>query len=135
VLDVVDGLRELLSDGLDVVTDDTGDRPYEWTPGTLYVWEESSDHQSIGTGEIRENFVVMAAIAAPSDEEAFGRKLREVTETLDAYRNTFLLKIRTNTNVPPWSSGYIAGASVPNYLRQLDLRGLAIRVAGYRIIT
>jgi hypothetical protein len=134
MLDVIDGLRDLLSDRLDIETDDTGDRPYDWTAGVLYVWEESSGQISIGTGEVREEFVVMAAIASPSGEEAAGQKLREVTETLDGYRDTFLTRIRLNSNIGPWASGTIIGASVPNYLRQLDLRGIAVRISGYRII-
>lgn len=134
MLDVIDGLRDLLSDRLDIETDDTGDRPYDWTAGVLYVWEESSGQISIGTGEVREEFVVMAAIASPSGEEAAGQKLREVTETLDGYRDVFLTRIRLNSNIGPWASGTIIGASVPSYLRQLDLRGIAVRISGYRII-
>lgn len=137
MLDVVDGIRELLEDGSDatVSTDDSGERPYDWTPWTLYVWEESSAHTSIGTGEVREDFVVVAAIAVPNDgEESVGVRSRAVTERLDAKRNQYLDAIRRHTDVGPWRDGYLAGASVPDYLRQLDLRGIAVRVTGWRII-
>lgn len=134
MLELIDALRDVLRDGLGIAVDESGERPYDWTPETLYVWEESSAWTSIGTGEKREDFVVMAAIAEATGEEAAGQRSRETTVALYGYRDAFLEAIRTHANTGPWADGNIEGASVPAYLRQLDVRGVAVRISGYRLI-
>lgn len=134
MLDVIDYLRELLVDGTDLDADDTAERPFDWKTGTLYVFEETSSRTPIGPVEVREDFIVIAAIATNSGEEAVGQRSRAVTETLYAHRDRMLELVRMNPNVGPWADGNIQGASLPAYLRQLDLRGIAIRVSGYRLI-
>lgn len=134
MLDLIDGLRELLTDGTELDSDDTAERPFDWKTGTLYVFEETSSRTPIGPSEVREDFVIIAAIATNSGEEAAGQRSREVTETLYAHRDMFLERIRLNPNVGPWQDGNIQGSSLPAYLRQLDLRGIAVRISGYRLI-
>jgi hypothetical protein len=134
VLDVMEALAELLAEDTGLVIDPAFERPFDWTADTLYVWEESSSWTPIGPSEVREDFVIMAAVAEATGEEAIATRNPETTAALYAHRETFLDRIRLSPNVGPWQDGNIQGDSVPAYLRQLDLRGIAVRVRGYRLI-
>lgn len=135
LLDVVDGLRELLASAAGIsAVDDTGERPFDWTPDTLYVWEESAGRTPIGAIEQREDFVIMAAVVDATAEEAFGKRDRATTVRLYQWQEAMIEWIRLHPNVGPWQDGNIVGSSVPSYLRQLDARGIAVRIAGYRLI-
>lgn len=131
-LDLIDTLRDSLSEAIGVAADDSVEQPYDWTPGILYLWEESAAMTPIGGQERREDFVLVAAIAEPTGEEAAGQRSRETTEALYAHRDALLEWIRENPSTDAWD--HIVGASIPSYLRQLDARGIAIRISGYRLI-
>ncbi len=136
MIDLLDALRYLLSDGTDLATDDTCERPYEWKPDTLYVWEESSNHEPFESGPVvRENFVIVAAIAERTNEEARGERSRETTEALYGHRDRMLDLIRLNRSVGLWEDGHLRAESVPGYLRQLEIRGIALRITGYRLVS
>ena len=134
MIELLDEIRLFLVDDTGLSSDDTAEQPYEWVPGTLYVWEESSIQRPIGAGgEVREDFVLMAAIAEATGEESFGRRERATSVALDAHRSRMLGLIRRHSSVDgQWD--HIEGASVPSFLRQLDLRGVAVRISGYRLI-
>lgn len=132
MIELLDAIRDFLAEG--GASDDSGEQPYDWKVNTLYVWEESSVQRPIGAeGEVREDFVIMAAIAEATGEEAFGQRERATTVALDAKRTRMLDLIRTNSSIAgQWD--HIEGASLPSFLRQLELRGIAVRISGYRII-
>lgn len=137
VADVVDALRERLSQVIvDFEWDDTLAQPYEWRDGRVYLWCETTTEISIGTGEIRQDFEIL--IVAPVDnegEEARLTRSRDVSLKLDSFRAEALRWIALNANVPPWDSGNIAGRSDEDFLRQLEVRGVAVMVGGYRLVT
>jgi hypothetical protein len=135
LLDVVDFFRPILADAAGITaTDDSGERPYDWAPDTLYVWEESGSRTPFGMLEQREDFVIMAAVVDATGEEAAGKRDRATTVRLYAWQAAMIEWIRLHPNVGPWQDGNIVGSSVPSYLRQLDARGIAVRIAGYRLI-
>ena len=143
MLEVVDALRSLLEPDPDLV-DDTAEMPFEWQPGMLYVFEDESNWSRLDTGGmIREDFVIMAVYVRPADEAPLAKRSREVTEALDARRVRYLTTIADNPSMgaasgdpdepPLWS--HIMGASLPRYLRELEVRGIAVRVVGYRLMS
>ncbi len=135
ILEVVDDLRTRLASAAGIVlVDESGERPYDWTPDTLYAWEESSSRTPIGGTEQREDFIVIAAVVDATGEEAFGQRSRATTEQLYEWQAAMIEWIRLHPNVGPWQDGNIIGSSIPSYLRQLDARGIAVRIAGYRLI-
>lgn len=133
MIELLDALRVFLVDESGLPSDDTAEQPFDFTAGTLYVWEESSVQRPIDTGGVREDFVIMAAIPERTSEEALGKRSRETSLALDAHRNRMLYLIRHHASVAGFWD-HIEGASVPSFLRQLELRGIAVRISGYRII-
>lgn len=143
MLEVVEALRALLEPDPDLV-DDTGEMPFTWEPDTLYVFEDESSWSRLDTGGMmREDFAIMAVYVRPADEAPLARRDRGVTETLDARRVRYLTAIAENPSMPA-SSGdpddpplwsHIMGASLPRYLRELEVRGIAVRVVGYRLLS
>jgi hypothetical protein len=134
MIDVVDALRELVKLELPPNTpiDETGAQPFEWNPG-LYAWCETQAHRSIGTGEVREDFIVMLVYVVETHEEAMLTRTREATVALDTITERMLTTIRLHANVPPWDSGNIIGSTNPDFLRQLEQRGQSVQVDGYRL--
>lgn len=134
MIELLDALRLFLLDDTDLASDDSGEQPYDFEPMTLYVWEESSLQRPIGAdGEVREDFVIVAAITERTGEEAFGKRSRATSLVLDGHRTRMLTLIREHSSVQDqWD--HIEGASVPSFLRQLEQRGIAVRISGYRII-
>lgn len=135
MLDVLDALVDLVKQAdTSLVYDDSAAAPYEWRDGTVYSWIETTNDRSIGTGEVRQDFEIMIVYASDNDgEEARLTRSRAVSEALDSWRRDVMDLIRQNTHVPPWSSGTIAARSDEDFLRQLEVRGVAIMVGGYRI--
>lgn len=136
--DIVDALRERLQGAVTpgYSWDDTLAQPFEWVADTVYLWCESTQEIPIGTGEIRQDFEVMVVIGVDHlGEEAVLRRNRETSLKLDQVRREIMQWIRLNANVPPWDSGNIAGRSDEDFLRQLEVRGVAVMIGGYRLVT
>lgn len=144
MIEIVDALRELVEpsdpvrDGYalsGIMVDRTASRPFDFEPNTLYAWEETSTHVSIGTGEVREDFAVLLVfVAASRGEESLYARDREVSEALDERRTSYMNALRHSAGrAGLWD--YVLGTSLPDYLRQFEIRGVAVRASGYRLVT
>lgn len=138
VIDVVDAIRHALDGitGLGLVWDDTAAQPFEWRDDHVYAWAESTQETSIGTGEVRQDFEIMiVAVLDHEGEEAQLRRNRDTSVRLDRIRAEYMQWIRLHPHVPPWDSGNLAARSEEDFLRQLEVRGVAVRVGGYRLVS
>ena len=137
VADVIDALRERLSKEVTGYGWDASlAQPFEWRDETVYLWAEKTQETSIGMGEIRQDFEIMLVVSTGNEgEEAKLERSRDVSLKLDAARAGILRWIRLNAHVPPWDSGNIAGRSDEDFLRQFEVRGVAVMIGGYRLVT
>lgn len=144
MIEVVDALRELVepTDPVDEThslygtkLDRAAARPFEWEADTFYAFEESSAHVSIGTGEVREDFTIFLVYCAGGNgEESLLKRSRETSEALDERRTRYMDALRHSAGRPGlWA--YVLGSSLPEYLRQFEIRGVAVRAVGYRVVT
>lgn len=133
MIDVLIAIADLVKG--DATVDEALSMPYDFEPGVLYVWEEARDHRSIGTGEVREEFEIVAVYVTGNEgEAAIAQRSRDVTAKLDAWATAALDAVRENAHVPPWASGNIRASTDADFLRQLGVRGVALRVSGYRLV-
>lgn len=142
MIEIIDGLRELLepTDPVDetrstngLILDRTCSQPFDQAPSTVYAWEESCSHVSIGTGEVQERFEVIFVLTLDNEgETSIAQRSRDVSIALDAKRKEWMRLIRLHKNL---FDGDLAASSDADFLRQLDLRGIAVRIAGWRLIT
>lgn len=131
MIDVLERVAALVKG--DATLDEALSQPFVFEPDVLYVWEENRAQTSIGTGEVRENFEVVAVYVSDGDgENAALRRSRDVTVKLDEWANAALDAIRLHANLGPWS--HAQALTDADFLRQLAVRGAAIRVSGYRIL-
>ena len=143
ILDVVDALRDLLEPPFDdersvngVLIDRTCSQPNADTvANTIYAWEAARAEVPIGTGEVRQNFAVTLLYVVDNVGEAAGERDRSVSEALDAKTDEYMKLIRLHAHVPPWDSGNVQATSDADFVRQFEVRGVAIRVTGYRLVT
>jgi hypothetical protein len=133
LITVIDALQDLVEPDTDVTIDRAASQPYEYLPNTLYAWEEGSSRRSFESGPtVREDFEILLVYVVAAAEEALLARDRDVSIALDTKRTAYLDAIRQNSGIPPWS--YITASSDPDMIRQFEVRGIAIRVSGYRII-
>lgn len=133
MIDVLEGIADLVKG--DLTLDPAMTQPFDFQIDTLYVWEEARGHRSIGTGEVREDFEVVAVYVTDNEgETAIATRSRAVTLRIDAWATMALDAVRHNANIPPWSSGNISAITDADFLRQLGVRGAALRVTGYRLL-
>jgi hypothetical protein len=144
MIEVIDALRELLepTDAIDesrsendVILDRSCAQPFEFVANTLYAWEELRRQVPAGTGEIREDFEIRFVYVSKASEEAGSKRNRDVSIALDAKADGYLELIRNFANIPPWDSGNIQATVDADMIRQLEVRGIGIRVIGYRMVT
>lgn len=136
--DIVDALREGLEGHVTpgYTWDDTLAQPFEWAADTVYLWCETTTEPSIGTGEVRQDFEIMVVIGVDhGGEEAMLMRNRETSLKLDTFRAEVMEWVRLHAHVPPWDSGNLAARSDEDFLRQLELRGVAVMIGGYRLVT
>lgn len=140
MLDVIDALRALLEPSPSTVTkDDTLERPFDWKANTLYLYPVLDMHVDPESGvppSVRENFTLEAVYVADSlGEESRKERNRAVSVALDAKAHAYADILAQNStragSTRPWD--YIRVASVDwDRLRQLDVRGVAVRITGWR---
>jgi hypothetical protein len=130
---VLDALRELLKQYDPAIDfDDAMSQPYEWRENTVYSWAETVDDVPIGTGEVRTDFEILMVYAVGNEgEEAISERSRDVSVKLDTARQAWMDLIRANANAGPWSN--LRARAEQDFLRQLEVRGVGIRISGYRI--
>jgi len=159
VIEVVDAVAELLEpwtpsepmerDGSRTVVAQSGvtvdlnsTEPTVWRPNTLYLWVESDTHNLAGVGnppEEREDFTITAIyVLDAGDEEAKQRRTRSVSEGLDQKAHEYAAAIAANR------SKYAAGGPAPwqhlqsvldnDLLRAFNVRGIGLRIEGYRYL-
>jgi hypothetical protein len=148
MIDLIDGLRMLLEpldpDDPEVSVngahvDDSCSAPFEWLANTLYAYAESdrrtTDETSAGGLSMeRQNFAVVAVYVADGEgENPTGQRRRAVSEALDARRAAYASAIRNNrTNGDLWQ--WVIAEFDDDYLRQLAVRGIMVRISGYRFV-
>lgn len=153
MLDLIDDLLELLEPGgaMDAVTgirtatsgtsvDHTGAQPFEleFAPDRLYAWPGRDSHETFEAGDppsIRERFEVIAYYVADSgDEQAASRRLRSVSTALDTKAHAYMAIVAANQAPTgpgaPW--GNLGGEINPDVVRGFDVRGVALRLTGWR---
>lgn len=144
MIEAIDAMREMLEppdpakpefsmSGLAI--DSSCAQPLDPAPWTVYAWEETSRQHSIGTGEVQEDFEFVIVATEPASEAADVERSRDVSVALDDRRETWLKLIRNGGPGRPWANGSLQAMVDADMLRQLGLRGLAVRVTGYRIVT
>lgn len=129
MIERLDAVADLVKGGHDV--DPAYSQPFDFVAGTLYLWEELRAHRSIGTGEVREDFVIVAVLPIESSEAAEATRSRPITEALDEWVTAGLDAVR-KAQGRPWE--FAVGSSDADFLRQLDVRGALIRVSGYSVL-
>lgn len=154
ILDVLDGLLQVVEPGGEIEVDShgvatrianstvrvdhNGDRPFAYEAGHLYGWAEADTHLPDSAGpSVREDFVVrLVLVAANEGEEAEQRRHRALTAELDARGHLYLSRLAANRSryadgqPAPW--GHVAGVLDHEYIRAIEVRGLALVVTGYR---
>ena len=148
MIEVVDGIRDLFEppDPLDegkstngVLIDRSCSDPFEKVANTIYAWEAACRESPIGTGEIRQDFEVDVLFVLDNEgENAQALRSREVSEALDAKRSAYMKLVRDHANYPFGSvadAGNMQATSDADFLRQFEVRGIAIRVTGWRLVT
>jgi hypothetical protein len=141
VLDVTDALLALLEPAPStVVKDDTAERPFEWVANTLYAYPVTDVHVDPETGAVptvRENFTVeMVFVADHAGEEAKRERDRDVSVLLDAKAHAYadiLARNSTRGAGRPWDYARVASVDWDR-LRQIDVRGVAVRITGWRYV-
>lgn len=152
MIELVDEIRTVIGApavaSLDATVDDSCADPVAWEANTLYAFEsegEADVHEPEGDGSIdREIFeVTLVYISAADDENRMGPRHRETSVTLDAVKEAAMTLIRGNrersttdpdsgATVQLWAD--LRGRGDMGFVRALNLRGVAIRVRGYRFI-
>lgn len=148
MIDVVDGIRDLFEppSTLDpelstngVAIDRTCAEPFEKIANTVYAWEAACRETSIGTGEVRQDFEVDVLYVVDNlGENAIALRSREVSEALDTKRSAYMKLVRDHANMgfgDRLGAGDMQATSDADFLRQFEVRGIAIRVTGYRLVT
>lgn len=143
VLDVVDGLRDLLEPlpldpdpgGPIVERDATGAKPFIWAAGkdgTLYVYPTRLAEVPIETGPVvRQDFTIAAVFVLPSAEEPPQQRDAVISAALDAKLGAYLAAVRTHHVTALWGHLRAAMANPP---RTLQTRAVALDITGYRIL-
>lgn len=133
MLDVLERVAELVQG--DATIDPAYTQPFDFEPMTLYVWEESRSYRSIGAGEVSEDFEIMAVYVTDNGgETAVATRSPDVTRLLDAWATSALEAIRLHPNDGPLAAGNMTASTDADMLRQLFVRGTALRVTGYRVL-
>lgn len=136
-----EGSRKIKADSGTTV-DLNGVEPFSFLKDTLYLWPVADSHElfeSANPPRTEERFEIVALYAADSkDEEAKQRRLRTVSEALDAKGHAWLDLIRRNRSryeagtPAPWKN--LVARLDPDTIRNFNVRGIALRVAGYRYL-
>lgn len=148
MIDLIDALRELLEPESEeagvsvngVRLDNTAAMPFDFEPNTLYVVEEQDlrtlDETWTPEGGVeRQSFIVNALYVIDSEgENAITRRSRAVSIALDEKRNEYCRLVRmTRTNGDVWH--HIQASADADFVRQLQVRGIAVRITGYRFVS
>lgn len=138
-LDLVEAAADILEpdptppDPVTVVKDATGERPFTWEAGHLYVYPTRMVERTIETGSTsRQDFTLAAVFVASGHEEPRMRRKTSVSEAIDDKREAYFAAIRANRNRPPWLHITAAETRPP---RTLQNRALALELSGYRIVS
>jgi hypothetical protein len=104
------------------------------TLATLYCYPSSRDvHEPVGSPCDRELFeVTLLYVVDDEGEQQSQQRSRAVSDELDAKAHAYLGVVRDNRSTTVWS--HITGAVDYDEVRRLQVRGIAVRVSGYRYI-
>lgn len=124
-------LRDLLALP-DLVVETADSEPFFFVPGRLYVWEETDSRTRIGELPTRQDFGARAVVLVDDPGDTRRSDARGVTLALDAKRTALVNAIRAAQSTDEWDH---AQAEVDHdYVRAFGVRGLALRITGYRVI-
>lgn len=101
---------------------------------SLYAYPTADAHNLSGASPCdREDFTV-TLLYVVDDRGEIDNMLRDraVSDLLDGKAHDYLDVIRHNRNVGPWQ--HIQGALDYDEVLRLDVRGIAVRVSGYRFV-
>lgn len=135
------GVRTIKADS-GVMVDLNGSQPFTADANWLYLWPGPDSHELSELGnppKELERFDLTALYVADSkDEEASQQRKRTVSEAIDTKGHAYLELIRRNR------SRYEAGTEAPwhnlvgrldfDTIRNFNVRGVALRIAGYRYV-
>ena len=133
MIDLVENLAELVRG--DATLDPAFAQPYTFESMTLYGWIESRAHTSIGTGEVREDFEIVFVYVTDGDgEEAVLQRDPDVSRKLDAWATAAMDELRQRGDFVMGDDGHLTYRLDADFLRQLETRGAALRISGWRIL-
>jgi hypothetical protein len=117
----------------DVAIDETYAKPLAFRAETLYVWAETVTDVPLESGPTaREDFDLRVLLTGPeAGEEASSQRSAEVSEWLDGKREVYMAAVRANGRTTDW--GHLRASATPGPAN-LQLRSLALRLSGYRIV-
>lgn len=129
-----DGVRTVAADS-GVVVDLNGSRPFEFEANHLYLWPMADVHELVESGNPpveQERFELQVLFVADSaDEEAKQIRRRAVTAALEDKAHGYLALVRQNRSKhPDWQ--HMTGRLDHDTIRNFNVRGAAVRLAGYR---
>ena len=134
-LELVDALVELVEPASTrvVAVDDSGAEPSEYRPSTLYAWI-SADLERIAEGsQMQHEFeVTLVLVSAETSEEAELEHDEDVSIYLSGKREQYLETIEQNRATAMWDD--LVGSADDEFIRALEVRGLAVRARGYRFL-
>lgn len=134
IAEIAAGLRAILEPDESVARDETAAEPFDYQPGTLYVFPSGPIVDNpIETGPtVRADFAFTAAFLFEGHEEANRTRLADVTAAIDEKVTAYLDAVRNNQRVAgAWD--YIRGASLARPPATLQGRAAAISITGYLI--
>lgn len=131
---LLEAIRALVEDP-DVATDETGAEPYDWRPGTQYVYEADGSpvERAFETGPTaRQDFAVRFVYVAEAHEEASRDRDAAVTAALEARRDAVLAAVRANRANATWL--HLDAEAEARPPATLTSRAIALRLTGYRFV-
>lgn len=152
MLDVLDGVLILVEPG-GVIDPDTSIRPatsgttvdhsgaaafnLEFDPDRLYGWPTADRHEVFEAGDPpseRERFTLdLLYVADSRGEQAASRRLRSVSEAVDAKAHGYLALIAAHKALGTlWDD--LRGEINPDTIRGFNVRGVGLRLTGWRYL-
>ena len=134
MIDILEAVRVMV-DADDVTTDETGAEPFDWVPGTQYVYlaEGSPTERAFETGpSARQDFAVLLVYVAEAGEEALRQRDPDVTAELDTRLEAWLSAVRANRANATWL--HLEAAAEARPPATLTSRAVAVRLTGYRLV-
>lgn len=135
IAEILADIRTILEPGAAVAKDLTEAKPFAYAPQTLYVYPERVSEVPIETGPTRrQDFTVRVELTGPDlGEEASQQRDQAVSAFLDGRRGAYFAAVRANERGARWD--HLRAAEDPNGPATLQVRGIGLRLSGYKIVS